>query len=353
MVNTIILRRGNKGSYKYVDSKSDEIHDVEILGYIKKLVIPPNYQDVTIFYQTLGQPKILYQGYDTKKRLQRIYSDAWKTKAVRKKFCELLNFAEQIQKISSTVKEQMMSDKLTKNKMIAMIMRIVMICYFRIGNKRYQELYGSFGAMNVKKKHISFKKDASGLEYMYMSFSGKKGVLNTCDITDRQLIGEIKKLLKFREEDDMVFQWQDHGINIPVRAIEINFWLKNFDPVITSKDFRTYDANIFLIIFLRAQRDPMKLTQTQRKKLIVAAMKQISDKIHNTPAILKKNYTASGIVDLYIHEPTKFNNYFTNDKTPRQAFINYLRDYCKDYDAEKNKITKDGGGGFKKNRSVF
>jgi DNA topoisomerase-1 len=344
----IISRKGEKGSYKYVDSKNKEIEDSEIEEYIKKLVIPPNYNDVKIFYQKQGQPKILYQGFDNKKRLQRIYSAAWKKKAVRKKFCELLNFAEQIQKISAAVKEQMMSEKLTKKKMIAMIMRIVMVCYFRIGNKRYQELYGSFGAMNVQKKHIKFKKDAGGTEYMFISFSGKKGVLNICDITDRQLIGEVKKLLTFRDDDEMVFQWLDHGVNIPVRAIEINFWLKEFDPVITSKDFRTYDANIFLIIFLRAQRDPMKLTHTQRKKIIVDAMKQISEKIHNTPAILKKNYTAGGIVDMYLNEPTRFKRYFTNDKTPRQAFIGYLRDYCKYYDTEKKEVTKEGGGAFKK-----
>lgn len=345
----IILQKGEKGSYKYTDSKNKEINDTEILEYIKKLVIPPNYHDVKIFYQKQGQPKILYQGFDNKKRLQRIYSEAWKNKAMRKKFCELLNFAEQIQKISIAVKEQMVSEKLTKKKMISMIIRIVMVCYFRIGNKRYQELYGSFGAMNIQKKHIKFKKGPDGTEYMFISFSGKKGVLNTCDITDRQLIAEVKRLLVFRDDEEMVFQWLDHGVNIPVRAVDINFWLKEFDPVITSKDFRTYDANILLIIFLREQPDPVKLTYSQRKRIIVAAMKQISEKIHNTPAILRKNYTAGGIVSLYLNEPIKFNRYFTNDKKPRRVFIGYLRDYCKDYDDEKNEVKSEGGGGFKKN----
>ena len=344
----VVYRKGKKGEWKYLDGKNKDITNQEILDYIRKLVIPPNYDDVKIFYQKQGQPKILYQGYDSKKRLQRIYSEAWRKKAVRKKFCELLNFAEQIQKISAAVKEQMMDEKHSKKKMIAMIIRIVMVCYFRIGNKKYQELYGSFGAMNIQKRHVQLKKDKNDIEYMYISFSGKKGVLNTCYINDRQLISEMKKLLKFREEDEMVFQWLDHGVKVPIKAIEINSWLKEFDPVITSKDFRTYDANILLIIFLRAQRDPSKFTQTQRQKIIVAAMKQISENIHNTPAILKKNYTAGGIVDMYIKEPIKFNRYFANDKTSRQAFIEYLRDYCKDYEIEKKEVIKNGGCGFKK-----
>jgi DNA topoisomerase-1 len=341
---TVIYRKGEKGKFKYVDSENKTVINKEIKNYITKLVIPPNYIDVKIFYQIHGQPKILYQGYDSKKRLQRIYSAEWTKKAARKKFCELLNFAEQIKNITSEVKKQMAVDAHTKNKMIAMIMRLVMVCYFRIGNKKYQELYGSFGAMNIKKHHVKFKAKG-GKEYMYVSFSGKKAVLNTCDIYDAALIHEMKKLLKFREPDDMVFQWNDRGVNAPVRAIDINIWLKTFDKTITSKDFRTYDANIFLIIFLRSQIAPDRVSLNQRKKVIVVAMKQISEKIHNTPAILKKNYAAGGIINLYVEEPLKFKRYFMSDASPRQALITYLRDYCKNYTAEKKEIKKLGGGG--------
>lgn len=343
----IIFRKGDKNMWEYVDGKGRKIEDQEILDYIKKLVIPPNYKDVKIFYERKGEPKILYQGYDTKDRLQRIYSPAWNKKAIRKKFCELLNFSEQIQKIKSTVKTEMESEHLTKSKCISMIIRIMMVCYFRIGNKRYQELYGSFGAMNIQKQHVKFKNDDKGTEYMYMSFVGKKGVLNTCSIYDKELIKEMKKIIKFREDDEMIFQWLDSGVKIPIKAIDINFWLKNFDPVITSKDFRTYDSNIFLIIHLRGLRDASKLSLNARKKNIVKAMKIISEKIHNTPAVLKKNYTQGGIVNLYINEPEKFKRYFINEKTPRIAFSDYLKDYCKTYTDVKKEIVKMGGKGIK------
>lgn len=344
---TIVHRVKDNGVYKFVDSKNKPITDKEILEYIGKLVIPPNYKDVKIFYTKLGQPKILYQGHDSKNRLQRIYSPEWTKKAARRKFCELLNFAEQIQSITSKVKEQMLVEPHTKQKMIAMIMRMVMVCYFRIGNKRYQELYGSFGAMNIRPHHVKFHIDKDGKELMHVSFSGKKGILNSCNISDTLLIKEMKKLLRVRDDDEMIFQWNDSGLKVPVRAIDINAWLKNFDNTITSKDFRTYDANIFLIIFLRAQKDPKLTATSHRKKIIIAAMKVISEKIHNTPAILKKNYTAGGIIDLYINEPLKFSRYFLKDDTPRQALITYLRDYCKDYVHVKKEIIKGGGRGLK------
>lgn len=343
----IIERVGTKDAYKFLDTKGRPITDAEVLDYIKRLVIPPNYTDVRIFYQKVGSPKILYQGLDAKGRLQRIYSADWTTKATRRKICGLLNFAEQIPRIAAAVRDQMVTPANTKDKMIALIIRIVMVCYFRIGNKKYQELYGSFGAMNIQKKHVAFgtgvKNGGTPAEFMGISFTGKKGVLNSCRIFDKALIREVRRILQFRESNDTVFQWDNDGVNTPVRAIDINAWLKKFDPVITSKDFRTYDSNIFLIVFLRSQRPPSKLTAMQRKKIMVLAMKQISELIHNTPAVLKKNYTEGGIVSMYIDEPHRFERYFFTDALPKQALVTYLRDYCKDYVEMKAAPSKEGG----------
>jgi len=69
----IIKRTGIKDNYKFI-SQGKAVVEPEILEYIRKLAIPPNYKDVTIFYLKEGEPKILYQGYDSKDRLQRIYS---------------------------------------------------------------------------------------------------------------------------------------------------------------------------------------------------------------------------------------------------------------------------------------
>lgn len=175
-------------------------------------------------------------------------------------------------------------------------------------------------------------KDKNGKEYFYIEFKGKKGVLNSCRVYDSMLIKELKSLLKYRKEDEYVFLWNKNGVNVPVRAIDINIWLQTFDKVITSKDFRTYTANIFFIIFMRKQRIPSKLTTTERKKKIVAAMKEISSMIHNTPAILKKNYTASGMLQMYMEEPYKFEKFFIEgDKSPKKALVDYLKIYCKDF----------------------
>ena len=86
-----ILKIDKDGKTHY-ELGGKKITDQVILDYIRKLVIPPKYKDVVIFYEPEGEAKILYQGYDSKQRLQRIYSSLWNNKTAYSKFCELLNY---------------------------------------------------------------------------------------------------------------------------------------------------------------------------------------------------------------------------------------------------------------------
>ena len=321
----IISKQGNK----FEDKKGNVITDTNILEYINKLVIPPNYKNTVIFYDPKTTPKILYQGYDKKNRLQRIYSQEWNKTAARRKYCELLNFAKQKNNIINATTKGLQVTEHTKDKMISMIIRLVLVCYFRIGNTRYQELYGSFGAINILKKHVVFIKD-KGKEYVHISFNGKKGVINTCDVFDPLLISELKKLLKIRESEQSVFLWNDGGVLTPISAIEVNQWLKEFDPVLTSKNFRTFESNTSLIILLRNFKGPDQLSQIARKKIIKRALEEISKKLNNTPNILRKNYTQAGLIDMFNKEPYKYMDYFENNKTPENALVDYLIDFCKE-----------------------
>ena len=317
-----IIRSGTPGNYSY-KSNGKTVTDVEILDYIKTLIIPPNYRDVVIFYQKRGEPKILYQGYDSKDRLQRIYSNMWTKKAAHKKYCELLYLADNVGNISATALEHIKQPGLSKNKVVAMVIRLMMTCHFRIGNVKYQELYGSYGAMTIRKKHIRIRDGT-----LFISFVGKKAVVNSCSVTDGVLVSEIKKILVNKTAEDIVFQWDNKGVLTPLKAIEVNAWLAKIGPHMTSKDFRTYDTNILLIIAMRHERVPTKLTPVQRKKLMVRVVKLISSEINNTPAVLRGNYAAGGIIDLYINNPSKYERYFIGNDTPKQAFVKYLRDYC-------------------------
>jgi DNA topoisomerase-1 len=318
--------KNKKPKFKILDKNDKVVTDKKVLDYITKLVIPPAYADVSIFYEVT--PKILFQGYDDKKRLQQIYSPAHKKKAAKKKFCHLLDFGKILPKIESDMDKYLKSDKFTKNKIISIILKIVITCGFRLGNIKYQKLYNSFGISNIIKSHVTTK----GQE-MYVKFIGKKGVLNECVIKNKQIILEINKLITNKTANAYVFTYRQDNEEKVITALEINKWLKDYHVNTTSKHFRTWDVNILFIEYMRMHSkqfgDPTKLSLAKRKKAVVEAMKVISYQVNNTPNICKKEYLHIDLWTLYLEQPKKFKKYFFGCTTARICFINFLEEYCK------------------------
>lgn len=299
----------------YVDKNNKLITDSEILEYIEKLKIPPAYTDVVIYYEKT--PKILFTGIDSKGRKQYIYSEKWCKIRSKNKFAAVLSFAKKIPKIMSDVEKNMKLKKFSINKVMSMIVKLVLSCYFRIGNQKYEKLYGSYGVITMKIKHLTLAKD-----YIDISFIGKKGVKNDCRITDKILIEEIGKLIAGKSDNENVFQYYDGKWN-NIKAIEVNKWLKQYGDDITTKAFRTYDANIFLITKLRELGKP-KDTPSKRKKDVNKIIKEISEIVHNTLAICRKEYIHPDILKMYIESPQKFKKLFAGKLSPRESFIKLL-----------------------------
>jgi DNA topoisomerase-1 len=308
------LTKDNK--YVYKDIRGREITNPEILEYVKKLVIPPAYKDVKIFVEK--SPKILYEGYDDKGRKQQIYSTTWVNKATKKKFSELLRFGRMLPKITLDINNNIKKKRLTKEKLISLIIKIISICYFRVGNEKYFKLYGSFGISNIKKSHVKIDKEGMTIEFI-----GKKGVKNTCIVTDELLIRELGDLLIRNPGSDYLFTTGEETI----RAVDVNNWLKSYHPTFTSKMFRTFDSNVLLIDYLKkvhSTHTPFSISIAKRKKNVVEAMKIVSDKVNNTPAICKKNYVSNDLINIYVEMPKKYKKEFINSNTSRVNFINFL-----------------------------
>jgi DNA topoisomerase-1 len=310
-----------KPKFKITDKSGKVTSDKKVIDYVKSLVIPPAYHDVKIFME--ANPKILFEGFDDKNRRQQIYSQAHNKKASKKKFCHLLEFGQALPKIESDMKKYMTATKMTKNKAISLMIKIIMICGFRVGNLKYQKLYGSHGISNIFKKHITESKSN-----MVIKFIGKKGVLNECVISDKSIMVEMQKLIKDKKQMDKVFTYPLNGEEQIIKAIEINKWLKSYNQVLTTKMFRTWDTNILFIENTRNADDPSKLTLTARKKVINISMQVISKQINNTASVCKKQYMIGDLIDLYLDNPKKYKKYFHGCLTTCTCLTNYLKDFC-------------------------
>jgi DNA topoisomerase-1 len=328
----IKINKLDNGEYK-IAKTGEIINDESILEYIKKLVIPPAYRNVEILYPTNkcseNNLKILYSGIDVAGRPQFIYSKKWKDSTRNLKFCNVIKFGENITKIKTGIKTALSSTKYwTKERIIALILRIISICYFRIGNVKYEKLYSSHGISTIGTKHIKVKKGR-----IHFKFIGKKGVLNECVVIDPLTQDYIINLIKTHEgrgqkPANHLFQYIDLETNEwkHIKHTEINNWLKKIDSSFTSKLFRTYDTNILLIHRLKNGEGK---NVKERKKTAINALKEVSAIVHNTPAICKKDYADPELIKLYLEHPKKFDGYFNapdeDNGMYHTSFINWLK----------------------------
>ncbi len=347
------------GKPTYIDAATKApIKDETILKYLQSLVIPPNYHDVEIYYhKPPKKDKLSYIGYDAKDRPQHIYHKWWVEKARKNKYCGLIKFGEMIPKILATIKSYVGLKKMSKNKLIGTIVSLILHCGFRVGNDKYSKMYKSYGLTTIEKRHITFTQAKNkelkdtGVTIAHISFIGKKGVLNECTVTGvndasnsgpsggaqdgEDIVQILLELTKGKKPEDRVFVTNEPGHEPEeITPLDINNFLKGFDESITSKMFRTFQANLMLIEKLRLVNPQAMVKAGDRKKHVKQVITEISQTIHNTPAICKKEYIFSEIWELYLEKPRSFNGAFGSNGSaaakisPRIAFMNFMRRRC-------------------------
>lgn len=349
----VAYRQGKAPDFTYVDKKGSRITSASVLAYIKKLAIPPKYTDVTIHIaikcgEACAPAKLTYTGVDEAGRTQYGYSAAWKARASKAKFGNLIAFGTILPKMRLTVAEALAdphaSDAPSLAFCIALIVRIVTICHFRLGNLKYKDLYKSYGVSNIETRHAKVAM-ANGKQILKISFIGKKGVKNDCAIAAPDVIAHMAGLMRGKGPRDPVFAYTAaNGQLAPVRAADVNDWMRQFGMDISSKMFRTYATNVMLIERVAellakspkgapwipkdhpaADINPSAMTGPQRIKLLNFVLDEVSGTVHNTRAVCKKEYVHPGVVDILLNHPRIYKTRFMTGAGAEAAFLAYLR----------------------------
>ena len=190
------------------------------------------------------------------------------------------------------------------------------ICNFRVVNKDNEKKYQSTGLTTLRKRHIRINGDN-----MIIDFIGKKGVQNLC-IIDKNTHPDIFKIFKYQytdtlREKDYIFQFTKDDRKITINETDINCYLKKFNHNITSKDIRTWSANIIFLNSLinidkidkkdkKSDRKIGSRTDKELKRDIKNALLITSTHLHNTPAVCKKSYILPDIISLYLENNQDF-----------------------------------------------
>ncbi len=286
-----IRRERVDDDFRYFDPKGKEITDPKILDRIKSLGIPPAYTDVWICPNANGH--IQATGRDAKGRKQYRYHPRWREVRDETKFARMLAFGDALPLIREQTDKHLTLPGMPREKVLATVVRLLETTLIRVGNDEYAKTNKSYGLTTMRDKHV----DISGATVRF-EFRGKSGKSHSISVKDRRLAQIVKRSREIPGYE--LFQYLDeNGQRVDVTSDDVNAYLREITgQEFTAKDFRTWAGTVIAALALQSSAPFEK--ETEAKKNIVEAIKNVAERLGNTPAIARKSYIHPAILDAYL-----------------------------------------------------
>ena len=289
-------KRGKNFTYFLGDEK---VKDKEELERIKKLAIPPAWEDVWIC--ALQNGHLQATGLDAKGRKQYRYHPVWNALRNHTKFYRMLQFGEALPTIRLQLEKDLSRRNLDKRKVLALVVSLMERTNIRIGNNIYEKLYGSFGLTTLKDKHVSI----TGQKIKF-SFKGKKGVYHDIDLKNRKLAIAVKNCRDIPGKELFQF-YEENGQRHTIESGMVNDYIKEISGEdFTAKDFRTWSGTVnALIAFKEIENSTDPEEKTTQKSKIKKAIELVACELGNTSTVCRKYYIHPLIINLYESDSIK------------------------------------------------
>jgi DNA topoisomerase-1 len=274
-ITSYITRKKIGGQFIYKGANKED------LERIKSLRIPPNWKNVKI--DKFSKSKLQATGYDSKQRKQYIYNKEYVERNKKNKFNKMNTF--DYGKYSRVLRNNISLNNLSKNCVIANVIKLMEELNIRVGNESYKKENGTHGITTLLKKHYK-----NGT----LSFVGKKGILHNKIIKNPNSLNFINKVLKIKGD----YLFYDENCN-KITSQDLNSFLKEkVQTNITCKDIRTYCANKIFNDFMKNTK--IGTTEIERKASISAGVKHTAQELGNTPKICRDAYLSPQNLNKYL-----------------------------------------------------
>jgi len=290
-----ITREFSGQGFAYRSARGHLVRDRRTLARIRRLAIPPAWQDVWICANPNGH--LQATGKDARGRKQYRYHPVWVEERDANKFDALHDFALALPVIRRRVKQDLATPKLTKERVLAAIVQLMDRTFIRVGGERYRRDNGSFGATTLRNRHVQ----VAGEEIVF-DFRGKSGKRHRIAIADRRVASVIRRCLEYPGQ---LFVYHEDDEVKSISATDVNEYLaKASGRTVTSKDFRTWGATVEAAQFLSAlpgERNEAsdEVSPSTVKRNIRDAIRSVSRVLGNTPAVCRRSYIHPAIFRCY------------------------------------------------------
>jgi DNA topoisomerase-1 len=285
-----IRRRRIGEAFTFVSATGRTIRDKITRARLKRLAVPPAYQDV--LYARDPRAHIQAIGRDAAGRLQYRYHPDWEKVRERRKAKRLQRLVAALPRIRRAVNKHLACAEPTRELALAAVIELVSCSAIRPGSESYAKQNGTRGAATLLKSNvavngtkIALKFRAKGGKAVEKDFHCPR-VARAVDVL-RAVPG--RRMFQYRGED---------GAPRIVTAVEVNAFLREIAGVkISLKDFRTLCASAAALEAL-AHIAPAA-SERGRRRQVKEAVAAVSEQLANTPTICRKSYVHQTVVTAF------------------------------------------------------
>ena len=260
------------------------------IARIDALAIPPAWTDVEIARSPSA--KVLARGVDAAGRTQAIYHPAFRRRRDREKFDRVVRFAERLPRLRARVDRDLRRRTLSRDRVVACVIRLIDQGYFRVGNAEYARRNRSYGVTTLRRRHV--RATASAVTFDFVGKSGKRHLRRVRDPRVARLVQRLEEmpgqeLFRFFDED---------GIVRNIESRHVNAYVKRFaGEEFTAKDFRTWGGTLLAASALLALEPEELSTPRKAAAATRAVVKDVAERLGNTPAVTRSSYIDPRVLD--------------------------------------------------------
>lgn len=277
----ITRKRSGKG-WSYYDPEGKLIRDPVERRRLNAVALPPAYKDA--WFCPAGNGHILATGYDDKGRKQYRYHPDFRAQQESIKFDSCTAFGNLLPLVRKRVEEDLEQEEMTRERVVASVVRLLDLGALRIGNECYAQRNKSFGATTLRNRHAT----VTGRQ-LRLRFKGKHGIQRDLKLTDNNLARIVSELQELPGQ--RLFRYVDDDQEYhDVTSADVNDYLREtMGEGFTAKTFRTWHGSVLAF---------ETLAHSSGMLTIKALTQEVADKLGNTPAVTRKSYIHPAVFDI-------------------------------------------------------
>jgi DNA topoisomerase-1 len=231
-------------------------------------------------------------GRDARGRKQYRYHPRWREVRDETKFDRMVAFAKALPGIRAAVARDLARPGLAREKVLATVVSLLEATMIRVGNEEYAKQNDSYGLTTLQEDHVRISGDT-----LRFRFRGKSGRQHNVNVRDKRLARIVRQMRDLPGQE--LFQYVgDDGQSASISSQDVNAYLREIaGEDFTAKDFRTWEGTLGCALALASERCE---TKADGKARVVAAIKAVSERLGNTPAVCKKAYIHPGVIDEFL-----------------------------------------------------